>query len=95
MAALKDSSKKVFNYVKEHEAENITAQDIAEALGLGVQQVNGSVTAGFTKKGLMERIETEIEVEDGTHKKVKFIRLTEKGRLFDPENPDALSADTE
>ena len=44
MAALKENSKNIFNYVKEHESENITAQDIADALGLGVRQVNGSVT---------------------------------------------------
>ena len=37
----------------------------------------------------MVRTETERTMEDGTHKKVKEITLTEKGRAFDPENPDA------
>ena len=43
----------------------------------------------FQKKELMVRTETEREQADGTHKKVKEISLTEKGRAFDPENPDA------
>lgn len=89
MAALKENSKNIFNYVKEHEHENITAQEIADALGLGVRQVNGSVTSAFCRKGLMERIETERTMADGTHQKVKEIHLTDLGRAFDPEAPEA------
>ena len=51
--------KAIFYFVKEHEAENITAQDIADALGLGVKQVNGSVTSAFCRKDLMTRVEAE------------------------------------
>lgn len=80
---LKENSKIVFNYVKEHEGENITAADIAEATGLEVRSVNGIVTSAFQRKGLMERIEAEVEVEDGSHKKVKFIKLTADGEAFD------------
>ena len=64
MAALKENSKLIFNYVRDHEAENITAQDIADALGLGVRSVNGSVTSAFQRKGLMERVEAEKTLED-------------------------------
>lgn len=88
MAALKENSKKVFYYVREHEAENITAQDIADAVGLGVKQVNGIVTSAFQRKELMERVEAEVETEDGSHKKVKFIKLTDAGRAFDPETAE-------
>lgn len=88
MAALKENSKIVFNYVKSMDGNNITAADIAEATGLEVKSVNGIVTSAFQKKGLMERIPAEIELADGTHKAVKFIRLTDAGRVFDPENPD-------
>lgn len=88
MAALKENSKIVFNYVKTMDGHNITAADIAEATGLEVKSVNGIVTSAFQKKGLMERIPAEIELADGTHKAVKFIRLTDAGREFDPENPD-------
>lgn len=58
MAALKENSKNIFYYVKEHEGEGIIAQDIADALGLNTKQVNGSVTA-FQKKEIMVRTETE------------------------------------
>ena len=87
MAAMKESSRNIFYYVKKHESENITAQDIADALGLGARQVNGSITAAFCRKDLMERVPAEVKAEDGTHKAVKFIVLTEKGRAFDPEAP--------
>ena len=88
MAALKENSKLIFNYVKAHEDENITAQDIADALGLGVRSVNGSVTSAFQRKGLMERVEAEKTLEDGTHAKVKYIKLTDEGRAFDPESAE-------
>ncbi len=82
---LKENSKIVFNYVKAHEGENITAADIAEGTGLEVRSVNGIVTSAFQRKGLMARNAAEIELEDGSHKAVKFIVLTEDGRNFDPE----------
>lgn len=85
MAALKENSRKVFDYVKSVDGENITAADIAEATGLEVRQVNGIVTSAFQRKGLMERIPAEIELEDGTHKPVKFIKLTAEGQAFDPD----------
>lgn len=87
--ALKENSKIVFNYVKENDGKDFTAADIAEATGLEVRSVNGIITSAFQRKNLMERVESEIECEDGTHKKVKFIRLTDLGREFDPEKSDA------
>lgn len=83
--ALGTNSRKVFDYVKSMDGQNITAADIAEGTGLGVKTVNGSVTSAFQKKGLMERVPAEIELEDGTHKPVKFIRLTDAGKKFDPD----------
>lgn len=80
---MKENSVKVLKFVKEHEAENITANDIAEGTGLEARSVNGIVTSAFQKKGLMERVEAEIEIEDGKHKTVKFIRLTDDGRALD------------
>lgn len=83
--ALKENSRKVFDYVKSVNGENITAADIAAATSLEVRQVNGIVTSAFQRKGLMERIPAEIELEDGTHKPVKFIKLTAEGAAFDPD----------
>lgn len=85
MAALKENSRKVFDYVKGNDGEKMTAADIAAATGFEVRSVNGIVTSAFQRKGLMERIPAEIELEDGTHKAVKFIQLTDAGRAFDPD----------
>ncbi|MDD7756716.1 MAG: hypothetical protein PUJ51_19800 [Clostridiales bacterium] len=82
---LKENSKLVFNFVKTHEGENITAADIAEGTGLEVRSVNGIVTSAFQRKGLMARVPAEVELADGSHKAVKFIVLTDEGRNFDPE----------
>lgn len=90
--ALKENSKIVFNYVKEHDGENFTAADIAEATGLEVRSVNGIVTSAFQRKGLMARTPAEIEITDAegkvSHKPVKFISLTDEGRVFDPDATD-------
>ena len=63
--------------------------DIAEATGLPVRSINGIITAAFQRKGLMERVEKEVELEDGNHAKVKFIKLTDEGKKFNPDAEDA------
>ena len=83
--ALKENSRKVFDYVKAHEGEDFTAKDIAAALDLAPQSVNGIVTSAFQRKGLMERVPAEVENADGSHDKVKLIKLTDLGRAFDPD----------
>lgn len=85
---LKPNSKLVYDYVKENGDKNITANDIAEGTGLAVRSVNGIVTSAFQRKGLMERVPAEIELEDGTHKAIKLIKLTAEGEEFDPEAED-------
>lgn len=87
--ALKPNSKLVYNYVKEHNGEEITAYDIADATGLSLKSVIGIVTSAFQKKGLMVRTPGEVVLEDGTHKAVKFISLTAEGLAFDPDQTDA------
>lgn len=86
---MKENSIKVFNYLKEHDGEDFTLADIAEELGLGVRSVNGSVVAfqrhvdeNKDPQPLAYREEVEIETEDGSTDKVKFIRLTDAGRDF-------------
>ncbi len=87
--AMKDNSKKVLNFVKEHNGENITAADVADALGLEKRSVDGIFTSAIQRKGFGVRTEAEVELEDGTHKKVKFLSLTPAGMSFDPDAPDA------
>lgn len=85
MAKMSEKSRKVFDYMVSIGDKNVTANDIAEALGLSPKSVNGIITQAFQKKGLMERIPAEIENADGTHKAVKLIKLTEEGKAFDPD----------
>ena len=86
--AMKDNSKKVLNYLKEIGDAQVTAVDVAEAVGLTSRQVNGTFTS-FQKKGYGDRIDAEIELEDGTHKKIKFLQLTDAGRAVDPDSDEA------
>ncbi len=85
MAKLSENSRLVYDYVKENGDKNLTAADIATATGLNTRQVNGIVTSAFQRKGLMERIPAEVELEDGSHQAVKFIKLTDEGMAFDPD----------
>ena len=87
--ALKENSRKVLDYVKANDGADMTAADIAAGTGLEVKQVNGIVTSAFQKKGLMQRTPAEVQLEDGTHKAVKFISLTDEGRNFDPDAEEA------
>lgn len=83
--AMKENSKKVLNYLKEINGENVTAADVAAELGLETRQVNGIFTSAIQRKELGIRVPAEVEKEDGTHEKVKFLQLTEKGLAFDPD----------
>ena len=83
--AMKDNSKKVFNYLKVVNGDNVTAADVADALGLEKRQVDGIFTSAIQRKGYGVRVPAEIELEDGSHKAVKFLRLTDEGMSFDPE----------
>lgn len=91
---LKPNSRLVFDFVKANDGKDMTAADIAEGTGLEVKSVNGIVTSAFQKKGLMERIPAEILDEaTNTHKAVKFIRLTEAGKAFDPDAEETKDAE--
>ena len=85
--AMKENTRKIFDYVKEHNGQDITAADVAEALGLETRSVNGSFTS-FTKKGWGIRKEAEIELPDKTHKKVKYLHLTDAGMALDPDQAE-------
>jgi len=101
MKKIKSGSADVYEYVKAHEDENITAKDITAALGYDdVRKVNGIITAAFCRHReevdgekvivpLMERVEGELEFETDEgktkHETVKFIKLTDAGRSFEYE----------
>lgn len=84
MAAMKENTRKIFDYLKENDGKDLTAADVAEALGMEKRSVDGSFTS-FQKKGLGVREPAEVENADGSHSKVKYLRLTEAGLTFNPD----------
>ena len=82
--AMKENSKSVLNYLKAHNGEDLTAADVADALGLAKRSVDGIFTA-MQKKGLGVRTPAEIELDDGSHKAIKLLSLTDAGMSFDPD----------
>ena len=87
--AMKENSKKVLNYLKEINGQDVTAEDVANTIDLTKRQVDGIFTSAIQRKGFGFREEAEIELEDGTHQKVKYLRLTDEGMAVD------LDADAE
>lgn len=81
---MSDNAKKVLAYLKGIDNEDVTVHDISDAVGLPVNSITGTFNA-FVKKGLGERVVAEVEVADGSHKSVKFLKLTNAGMSFDPE----------
>ena len=87
--AMSENSRKVFEYLKKINGTDVTSADVAEALGLNKRQIDGIFTSAIQRKGFGIRVPAEIELEDGTHKAVKFLQLTPAGMELDPD------ADTE
>lgn len=87
--AMSENSKKVLEYLKGINGANVTAADVADALGLDVKSVNGIFTSAICRKGYGERVPAEIEMEDGSHRQVKFFTLTPAGMAFDPDATEA------
>lgn len=85
MAKMKENSRRVFDYLKQINGANVTAQDVADALGLEKRSVDGIFTSAIQRKGLGVRTPAEVELEDGTHRTVKFLSLTAAGMAFDPD----------
>lgn len=88
--AVSEKSLVVLDYLKSIGDENVTAADIAAAVGMEKKSVDGIVTSGLIRnKNLAERIPAQIEVtdEEGNtkYKDVKFIKLTDAGKNYDHE----------
>ena len=87
--AMKENTKKVITYLQGIGDANVTAADVAAELGLEKRQVDGIFTSAIQRKTLGHRVEAEVELEDGTHQKVKFLKLNDLGMGFDPDAVDA------
>lgn len=86
--AMKENTRKVFEYLKTVN-DNVTAADVAETLGLEKKSVDGIFTSAIQKKGYGKRVPAEVELEDGSHKPVKFLKLTDAGMALDLDAADA------
>lgn len=93
--AMKESSRKIFEYLKEHRNEDFTSEDLAKILGLTKRSVDGSFTTAIQRKKdadgnpLGERIPAEIELENGMHKSINILKLTTAGLQYDIDAPEA------
>lgn len=83
--AMSENSRKVLDYMKKVNGQKVTSEDVANALGLEKRSVDGIFTSAIQRKNLGVRTPAEIELEDGTHKAVKFLSLTAEGLAFDPD----------
>ena len=84
--AMKENTKNVIVYLQGlDESANVTAQDVATALDMEKRSVDGIFTSAIQRKGYGVRVPAEVELEDGTHKAVKFLSLTAEGMNFDPD----------
>ena len=87
--AMGENTIKVLEFMKKHNGEQLTAADVAAALGVDdKRKIDGSFTA-LTRKNLGVRTPAEVELEDGSHKQVKFLSLTPAGMAFDPYAEEA------
>lgn len=84
--AMSTNTLNLIDFLKENNDKNMTADMIADAMGLGVKTVNGAFTAGIQRKGLGVRVEDEIfDEESNKHKVIKYLKLTDAGMAFTGE----------
>ena len=87
MAAMKPNTITVIKFLQAHADEDLTAQDVADQTGLNKRQVDGIFTSAIARKGFGLREEAEVELANGDHQKVKFLRLTADGVNLDVDAP--------
>jgi len=81
--AFSEKSRTVIEYLRSVHPQAKTAQEIADATGLSKKTVDSTFTMCIAKKDLGVRVKKEIELDDGSHKQVGFLSLTEKGLSVD------------
>ena len=92
------NSERVLNFLKEHYGNEYSKQEIADALGISLSAVIGSVNPleknGYTKITREEVIELApaTETRKAKTKTVKYHTLTEAGLTYDPIAEEAAKA---
>lgn len=84
------NSERVLNFLKDHYGQEFSKQEIADALGVSLSAVIGSINAlekkGYTSTSREETVELEAatETKKAKIKTVKYHTLTESGLTYDP-----------
>lgn len=76
---MKASTAQVIKYLQQHNGENLTSDDVADALNMTKKQVDGAFTMSICRAKLGERVPDEVVLEDGSKKSVKWLRLNDEG----------------
>ena len=92
---MSENSRKILEFLKANNGVNLTAADVADALGLPKKTVDGAFTSAIQRKGLGYRVPAEVELENGMHKPIKLLTLTASGLTFDPDAEEAPVTDAE
>ena len=80
--AIKPNTRAVIEYLRGVNSD-VTAADLADALVLEKRQIDGIFTSALQRKGYGVRVPAEVELADGTHKQIKFLKLTDAGMTLD------------
>ena len=82
--AMSENSKKVITYLQGIGDADVTAADVAAALGLEKKSVDGIFTSAIQKKELGIRQPAQVlDKETNRYVDVKFLKLTDAGKAFD------------
>ena len=85
--AMKENSKNVLNYLKNNNGVNLTAADVAEALGLEKRQVDGIFTSAIQRKNLGVRTPAEISTDAAATASSLSLRTAPTSRLSSSPSP--------
>lgn len=92
------NSERVLNYLKENYGKEFSKQEIADALGISLSAVIGSINPLEKKEYTVTTREEVVELEPATEtrkaktKTVKYHTLTEAGLAYDPIAEEAAKA---
>jgi Mn-dependent DtxR family transcriptional regulator len=92
------NSERVLNFLKEHYGQEYSKQEIADALGISLSSVIGSINPlekkGYSKVTREETVvlEEATETRKAKTKVIKYHTLTEEGLSYDPVAEEAEKA---
>lgn len=92
------NSERVLNFLKDNYGKEFSKQEIADALGISLSAVIGSINPLEKKKYTVTTREEVVELEPATEtrkaktKTVKYHTLTEAGLSYDPIKEEAEKA---